>query len=70
MLYIVTAKRHCYDFEGVEIAGVFDSEEKANEAKLKIEQWMKKEDCCNSKVYIYPCETNLLKWYDLETQID
>lgn len=69
MMYMVTAKRHYYDFEGVEVAGVFDTEEKANEAKDKVEQWMKEEGYGNSIVYICPCEMNWLKWYNLEEQI-
>ena len=46
-----------------------DTEEKANEAKEKVEQWMKEEGYDNSKVYIYPCEMNWLKWYNMEEQI-
>lgn len=69
MMYIVTAKRHYYDFEGVEIAGIFDTEEQANNAKEKVESWMNKEGYHNGKVYIYPCQSNYLKWYELNEQI-
>lgn len=69
MMYIVTAKRHYYDFEGVEVAGIFDTEEKANEAKEKVEKWMEEMEYMNSKVYVYPCEVNRLAWYDVVEKI-
>ena len=69
MMYMVTAKRHYYDFEGVEVAGIFDTEEKANKAKEKVEKWMEEMECVNSKVYVYPCEVNRLAWYDVVEKI-
>ena len=63
MMYMVTAKRHYYDFEGVEVAGIFDDAEKAYAAKLKVEQWLK------DKVYVEPCDVNWLKWYSLEEKL-
>ena len=69
MMYIVTAKRHYYDFEGVEVAGIFDTEEKANEAKEKVEKWMEETEHMNSKVYVHPCKVNRLGWYDVVEDI-
>lgn len=69
MMYMVTAKRHYYDFEGVEITGIFDTEEKANKAKEKVEKWMEEEGYMNSKVYIQPCEPNHLNWHELNEQL-
>lgn len=69
MMYMVTAKRHYYDFEGVEIAGIFDTEEKANKAKEMVEKWMAEECLYNSKVYIQPCELNRLNWHELNEQL-
>ena len=69
MMYMVTAKRHYYDFEGVEVAGIFNDAEKAYTAKLKVEQWLKDEGYLNGKVYVEPCDVNWLKWYSLEEKL-
>lgn len=69
-VYILTAIRDSDDCPcGVEVIGVFDSENKANKAKKKVIKWMKEHDYVNYGVFIMPTEINRMTWYDLEENI-
>lgn len=54
---------------GIEFAGVFDSEEKANAAKLMVEKWLKEYGYDDGVVYIHPCELNRVGWYEIDQPI-
>ena len=69
MMYMVTAIRDIYETNGVEVAGIFDSEEKAYEAKSKIEAWMEKEEYEDYEVFVNPVKVNHIAWYDIEADI-
>lgn len=70
MFYMVTAIRDTDDHEyGVEVAGIFDTEEKAIKAKNKVKNWMEEEEYEDSEVYIHPMNMNRLEWYDIEEDI-
>lgn len=68
-MYMVTAVRDIYEETGVEVAGVFDTEEKAYEAKARIEQWMKANDWEDCAVFVNHMEVNHLAWYEVEENI-
>lgn len=51
---------------GVEVAGVFDSEEKAKEAKAVVEQWIADKGFSDSVVFSAPINVNQLNWYDIK----
>lgn len=68
-MYIVTAIRDVFDFAGVEVAGIFETEEKAIEAKQQVKQWMKDNEHENSEVFATPIEANKLTWYDIDKKL-
>ena len=67
MMYLVTVIRE--QETGVEVAGIFDTEEKANEAKKKIRKWMHDNECDDYVIYVISCEVNRLAWYEVEEHI-
>ena len=70
MMYIVTAVKDIYETDGgVEVAGIFDTEEKAEQAKDSARKYLYEEGWYDCKVFIYPCEVNHLKWYSMEKYI-
>ena len=69
MLYIVTAIRDIDDTNNVEVAGVFDTLAKAYEARERVMEWMKNNECDNYTVFVQPTETNHLAWYEIEENI-
>lgn len=64
--YIVTAIRDTDETTGVEIAGLFDTKEKAYDAKEKVEKWMQKEGYEDYAVFANQIKTNHLAWYEIE----
>lgn len=69
-MYIVTAIRDTYEIEnGVEIVGVFNTEEKAFKAKAKVIDWMKKEEYEDYEVFVSPISVNNIDWYEIEENI-
>ena len=70
MKYLVTVIKDIYEETiGVEVAGVFDTEEKAYEAKVKVAEWLKAEGFEDFKVFVSPYEMNRLTWYEIDEQI-
>ena len=70
MMYVVTATKDVYETDGgVEVAGVFDTEEKAEEATASVRQYLFEEGFYDCEVFILPCEVNYLKWYSMEERI-
>ena len=70
MRYLVTAIRDIYSGEtGVEVAGIFDTEEKAYDAKVKVENWMQDNEYVDYKIFVSPIEANYLRWYEIEEYI-
>lgn len=72
MLYIVTATRYFDDETDfiVEIAGIFDTPEKAFEAREKVVAWIEKNEYDNYDVFVLQhTRINQLFWYDLEEDI-
>ena len=69
-MYIVTAIRDTSDSEyGVEIAGIFDDENKAYAAKEEIETWMEENEYENYEVFVTPMNINCIKWYDIDKTV-
>ena len=54
MMYMVTAIRDTYEANGVEVAGIFDTEEKAYEAKAKVVEWMEENGSASQGQYSPP----------------
>ena len=54
---------------GVEFAGIFDSEEKANEAKSIVEKWLKEYGYDSGEVFVFKCEINRIGWYEIDKVI-
>ena len=70
MMYMVTAIRDVYDAEcGVEVVGIFDTEEKALKAAAKVEEWMEEEECEDYEVFISRTKVNHIAWYEIEEDI-
>lgn len=69
MKYLVTAIRDCEESNGVEIAGIFDTEQRAYEAKARVSEWMEKEGFDNWTVFVSPYEMNRLAWYEIDERI-
>ena len=68
-MYIVTARRDINNSNGVEVAGVFDSEVKANDARNKVLKWMEDNEYEDYEVFVTPIIVNQLNWYDIEENI-
>lgn len=66
MMYIVTAIRDVYESNGVEVAGIFDTEEKAYKAKEKVEKWMEDNECEYYEVFVSNTKINHIAWYEIE----
>lgn len=70
MLYMVTALRDVYLREsGVEIAGVFDSIDKAISAKVAVEKWMQDNGYEDYDIMVNSVDLNRLEWYEIEKLI-
>lgn len=69
MMYMVTAIRDTYEANGVEVAGIFDTEKKAYEAKAKVVKWMEDNDYEDYEVFVSPMDINCIKWYEVEEDI-
>ena len=69
MMYIVTAIREIDDTTNVEVAGIFDTPEKAFEARTKVADWMEENEYDNYEVFIQPTKVNHLAWYEIEEDI-
>lgn len=67
-VYMVTVKKEpAYDEydNGVEVAGVFATEQLANKAKAGVKAWLKKEGYDEAEVMVGRFEMNVLEYYDL-----
>ena len=51
-LYVVTVKREADNDRGIQIVGIFDTEDKANKVKEKVSKWMKEDGYDNYEIYI------------------
>ena len=69
MMYMVTAIRDIYETNGVEVVGIFDTEEKAYEAKTKVEEWMEEEEYEDYEVFVTPIKVNHIEYYEIEEDI-
>lgn len=70
MKYLVTAIKDVYEETlGVEVAGVFDTEKKAYEAKAKVTEWLEANGFKDFKVFVSPYEMNRLTWYEIDGRI-
>ena len=71
-MYLVTVIRNPHDSEcGVEIGGLFTSEEKAIKAREKIKAWLKAEEYEEGEVFVinYEERINRLDWYELKEEL-
>ena len=69
MMYMVTAIKDTCEANGVEVAGIFDTEEKAYEAKQKVEAWMEENEYEDYEVFVNPMDVNRIEWYEVEEDI-
>lgn len=69
MMYMVTAIRDIHEANGVEVAGIFDTEEKAYEAKAKVVEWMEENKYEDYEVFVNPIGVNHIGWYEVEEDI-
>lgn len=69
MMYMVTAIRDTYEANGVEVAGIFDTEEKAYEAKAKVVEWMEENEYEDYEVFVSLMSVNHITWYEVEEDI-
>lgn len=63
MMYLVNVVREVNEEEVLELAGVFDEEEKAYDAKNKIEEWLEEHGYENYQVFVESSELNAITWY-------
>ena len=69
-MYLVTVVKDIYEEAiGVEIAGMFDTEKKAYEAKAKVVEWLDDEGYEDYKVFVTLYEPNKLNWYEIEENL-
>ena len=68
-MYMVTAIRDTYEANGVEVAGIFDTEEKAYEAKAKVVEWMEENEYEDYEVFVSLMSVNHITWYEVEEGI-
>ena len=64
-MYMVTAIRDVCEENGVEVVGIFDTEEKAYKAKAKVEKWMKDNEYEDYVVFVNHTEINQVTWYEI-----
>ena len=66
-MLIVTVVKDKYDDmnTGVEVAGIFDTKEKAYSAEMKIVEWLNNNGYKDGEVMICNIETNQLVWYEM-----
>ena len=69
MMYIVTAIREIDDTTNVEVAGIFDTSEKAYEAQRIVSDWMEQNEYNNYEVFVQPTNVNHISWYDIKKDI-
>ena len=70
MIYMVTVVKDVYDANnGVEIAGIFDTEEKAWKAKARVIEWLENEEYEDYEVFVHEQEVNNLTWYEIDENI-
>lgn len=71
-MYLVTAVRDIYEASyngGVEVVGIFDTEEKAFKAKARVAKWMEEEEYEDYEVFVSSMNVNRIEWYDVEEDI-
>ena len=69
-LHLVTVVKDIYeDAAGVEIAGLFSSETKANEARLKVQNWLDEEEHEDYAIFVKPVEVDTLSWYEINEKL-
>lgn len=69
-MFLETAvKDKCEETPGVEIAGVFTTEDKAYEAKWKVQKWMDENGFADTEVFVTPVEPDRLVWYNIGQRI-
>ena len=64
MMYVVMVIKELDD-PVVELAGIFDTQEKANEACETVEEWLKDDGFDNYDVFILGAVKNFLDWCDI-----
>lgn len=69
MMYIVTAIRDTYETNNVEVAGIFDTAEKAYEAREKVVEWMEENEYKDYEVFVSPITVNNIAWYEIDEDI-
>lgn len=68
-MYLVTAIRDIDEATNVEVAGIFNTPEKAFEAREKVAKWMEQQKYENYEVFVNFVEVNHLDWYEIEQYI-
>lgn len=57
------------DSSGVQIAGLFSTQGKADKARGIVEEWMEREGFDDSAVFVSQMKIDKLGWYDIEMQL-
>ena len=68
-MWLVTAIKDTCESNGVEVAGIFGTKEKAYEAKQKVEVWMEENGYEDYEVFATHMDVNRIKWYEVEEDI-
>lgn len=68
-MYLVTAIRDIYESNGVEVVGIFDTEEKAYSAKAKVVEWMEENEYEDFEVFVNKMQVNHIAYYEIEEDI-
>lgn len=72
-VWLVSVVKDIYEEgAGVEIAGIFTTEEKAYEAKAKVIDWLDEEEYEDYEVFVKEydsSELDVLNWYELEEKM-
>ena len=69
-VYVVSAVKDKNEEEcGVELAGVFSTKEKANEAKKEVLAWLESNGFSDAEVFLAPHQMDLFEWYEIRKQL-
>lgn len=68
MMYIVTVIKDI-ESDGVEIAGIFDTKEKADEVASRVIVWLEENEFEDYEVFAEPYKVNSFNWYDINDEM-
>lgn len=68
MMYIVTVIKDV-ESNGVEIAGIFDTKEKADEVASRVSVWLEENEFEDFEVFAEAYKVNSFNWYNINDEV-